>query len=168
MCDKTIYIKNMVCDRCVMVIQSVLTGLSLNPIAVKIGTIEFAQCLNHEQKTKIKEIIEPLGFELLETKRKRLVEAIKIKIINRVKTLDSDEKLNFSEYLSKSLNYEYGYLSNIFSLEEGISIEQYVINQKVEKIKELLKLTLAIGDYNKINFSKFTRILFKSVRNLSC
>ncbi|MCW8956374.1 MAG: AraC family transcriptional regulator [Gammaproteobacteria bacterium] len=140
MCEQEIYIKNMVCDRCKMVVEHVLSELNLQPVTVQMGKVQFEKCLSVNQKNRIKESIEPLGFELIEGRQQRLIETIKIELINFVNANNADEHMNISDYLGNTLKYDYGHLSNMFSISEGISIEQYVINYKVEKVKELLIL----------------------------
>lgn len=138
MCDRKIYLKNMVCDRCIMVVRDLLSSLDAGPVSVKMGVLEFEDCPGAALKKTIKQSVESLGFEVVEGRKKRMVESIKKAIIEFINEIHNKGHINISEYLSRKLNYDYGYLSNEFSSAEGISIAQYLINLKVEKVKELL------------------------------
>lgn len=134
-----IYIKNMVCDRCKLVISNVLEDLGLAPRSVVLGEVDFGEReLVPAQLQLIKEKIEPLGFELIDDKKHRLIEHIKTAIIELVHGGSENIQVRISDYLQDKIHYDYGYLSNLFSAVEGITIEQYLINQKIEKVKELL------------------------------
>ena len=111
--EHVLFIKNMVCNRCILVVSKMLKNLNFNPL-------------------------EALGFELLDDKRHRLIEQIRTAIIELVHYENNLSKLKLSEYLSGKCHYDYSLLSKLFSEENGISIEKYYIAQKVERIKELL------------------------------
>ena len=157
-----ILIKNMVCDRCKMVIQNVLDELNLKPRAVYLGEVDFgdaivdAKLLEHFQDK-----IAPLGFEIINDKKTRLIENIKKLVIQLVQQPEAPHKIKLSEYLSSQLHHDYTHLSNLFSTVEGVTIEQYFINQKIEKTRELLvydELTLTQISY---------RLDYSSVAHLS-
>ncbi|GET24750.1 AraC family transcriptional regulator [Prolixibacter sp. NT017] len=142
-----IYIKNMVCDRCKLAIKNQLNDLKLEPISVELGEVDFGETeLTADQMKQIKTNIEPLGFELLDDKNSTLVEKIKTLIIELVHRNDEPIQIRLSDYIRNHLNYDYHYLSNLFSSIEGTTIEHYYIEQKIEKVKELLvydELTLS-------------------------
>ena len=150
---QTLYIKNMVCPRCIKVVKDELTKLGLNVKNVELGeaTIETNnKPVNLEQ---IRNILEANGFELLDDKQGKLVEKIKTLIIEKIQnTKDGElERFNFSKYLSENLNVTYQYLSHLFSSLEDITVEKYIIHQKIEKVKELLvydELTLSEIAFN--------------------
>ena len=133
-----LYIKNMVCDRCKMVVKSELEKLGLKALNVDLGEVRLDKPLDEQQKSTIKNRLAPLGFELIDDKKSRLIEQIKTLIIELVHYNNSDLKTNLSDYLSDKLHHDYNYISNLFSEIEGTTIEKYFIAQKIEKVKELL------------------------------
>ena len=134
-----IYVKNMVCDRCKYVIQNILHEMAITPVSVRLGEVDLGELeLDEGQISKFREKIEALGFEIISDKKSRLIEDIKKHVITLVQNSDATEKVKLSEYLSKHLCHDYTYLSNLFSSVEGVTIEQYYINQKIEKVKEFL------------------------------
>ncbi|MBS1494151.1 MAG: helix-turn-helix transcriptional regulator [Bacteroidetes bacterium] len=133
-------IKNMVCARCVKVVRDELTGLGLNITEVNLGNVTLDKKPSASQLTKISNVLEQNGFELLDEKGAKTIEQIKNLIIESVHYNKGDKKEteNFSSYISKKLNLDYNYLSSLFSSIEGITIEKFTILQKIEKVKELL------------------------------
>lgn len=131
-----IHIKNMVCDRCIMVVSSIVTELELPVISVGMGQVAFSCPLTKEQMSLLNEKLALVGFEQMMDKREQLLESIKDKIISYVNCKKDNQPL--SEYLSSSLGYDYNYISAVFSSAENMSIERYLITHKVEKIKELM------------------------------
>jgi AraC-like DNA-binding protein len=134
----TLFIKNMVCNRCIMVVQNEMDKLNLAVKNIKLGEVVFENELSEEQKTTIDKALSPLGFELIDDKKSRIIEKIKNTIIQLVHHQDSGLKNNLSEVLSSELHHDYNYLSNLFSEIEGTTIEKYFIAQKIERVKELL------------------------------
>lgn len=128
----------MVCNRCIAVVQSELDKLGIISKNVKLGEVTLEKELTEAQKKVLNETVMLLGFELIGDKKSRIIEGIKIVIINLVHYQGNDAKANLSDILSKKLNHDYNYLSNLFSEVEGTTIEKYFISQKVEKVKELL------------------------------
>lgn len=133
-----INIKNMVCDRCILVIRSVLTEMGLTPESIVLGEVALEQELDQQQLETFKHRIEALGFELINDKKSRQIEMIKALTIERINNAELVEQDKFSDYLKDRLHCDYNYLSHLFSTIEGITIEQYQIKQKIEKVKELL------------------------------
>jgi len=137
-----IVIKNMVCDRCKLVIQNILDEQGLPVISVQLGEVDFGiNPPSVDQLDVFKQKIEVLGFELVSDKKSQLMVNIKKHIVGLVTLIqqpESEEKIKLSHYLSDKLHHDYTYLSNLFSAVEGVTIEQYFINQKIEKVKELL------------------------------
>ena len=141
-----IYIKNMVCNRCKMAVKSVIEKIGLHPIRVELGEVEIQEENIHDVKYQLEKELNSLGFELLNDKKAKTIEKIKILIIDLVQRKNNDIEVALSDYLSTELNQSYNSLSNLFSEVEGITIERYYILQKIEKIKELLvydELTLS-------------------------
>lgn len=163
--SRVLYIKHMVCDRCIMVVREQLEKSGFNPLGVKLGEATFPRELSDEEIAKIKSILEPLGFSLIDDRKRQLTEQIKQTIIGlvhqdsisseNIKASTANPKTNLSDYLSETLHYDYKYLSATFSDIENVTIEQYVIAQKVERVKELLvygELSLTEIAY-KMNYS---------------
>jgi len=133
-----LYIKNMVCSRCIMVVKDVLEKLNYPAQNVSLGEVELNKELNTTEKETLNQKLETLGFEIIDDKNSRLIEQIKALIIELVHHQNSDLKSNLSDYLSDQLQHDYPSLSNLFSEVEGTTIEKYFIAQKIEKVKELL------------------------------
>lgn len=167
----TLYIKNMVCPRCIMAVENELTKLHLHPISVKLGEVEFADTPSEDQMNHFKKAIEILGFEIIDDRKSRLIEQIKNIIIQLVHYQDNEIKWNLSEVLSTQLHHDYNYLSHLFSEVESTTIEKYYIAQKIEKVKELLvydELTLS-EIAHQLNYSSVAYLSnqFKKVTGLS-
>lgn len=134
-----LYIKNMVCHRCKMVVTAELEKLKLHPVNIALGEVIIEEKqLTKDQSNKLSDALKAVGFELIDDRRSKLIEQIKTFIIDTVHYQEEQPKKNYSELLSKHLHHDYSHLSNLFSEVEGITIEQYIINQKIEKVKELL------------------------------
>lgn len=157
----TLFIKNMVCSRCIMVVQNELDKLGLNVKSVKLGEVVLAEEPTSKQKDALTEVLDALGFEVIDDKKSRIIEKIKNIIIDLVHYQDNDTKTNLSDVLSDKLHHDYNYLSNLFSEVEGTTIEKYFIAQKVEKVKELLV-------YDELSLSEIAdRLNYSSVAYLS-
>lgn len=133
-----LYIKNMVCDRCIMVVKQILNQYNIPFIDVNLGEVLLANTLSKQQKDTLDKALTNMGFEILDDKKSKLIEQIKVTIIDLVHHQQLELKNNLSEYILQKLHHDYGYLSNLFSEVEGTTIEQYFIAQKIEKVKELL------------------------------
>lgn len=157
----TLFIKNMVCNRCIMVVQNELDKLGLDVKSIKLGEVIVGKELTAEEKEKLDAAFTPLGFEVIDDKKSRIIEKIKNTIIELVHHQDNGAKTNLSEVLSSKLNHDYNYLSNLFSEVEGTTIEKYFIAQKIEKVKELLV-------YDELSLSEIAfRMNYSSVAYLS-
>lgn len=156
-----IFVKNMVCDRCILVVHNELEKRGLNVKQVKLGEAELEKELTIEQRKALEASLTLLGFELIDDKKKQLVESIKTHIIKLVHRDESDLKTNLSTYLAESLHHDYSYLSNLFSELESSTIEKYFISQKIERVKELLF-------YDELTLSEIAdRLSYSSVAYLS-
>lgn len=133
-----IYVKNMACESCKVVVKEALEELDITPVKVELGEIETKEEVSDEDKLKLNKKINKVGLELLEKKQGILVEKIRQAIIDYVHNSDEKPNVKFSALLSKKLNHSYSYLSNFFSEVEATTIEQYMISLKIERIKELL------------------------------
>ncbi|MBN8785440.1 MAG: AraC family transcriptional regulator [Sphingobacteriales bacterium SCN 48-20] len=157
----TLFIKNMVCDRCVLVVAGELKKIGINAQKITLGEVTLEKELTADQKEQLHQALLDLGFEPIDSKKGRIIEKIKTVIINMVHHSDHDEKTNLSDLLSKALHHDYNYLSNLFSEVEGITIEKYFIAQKIEKVKELLV-------YDELSLSEIAlRMNYSSVAYLS-
>ena len=134
--EHVLFIKNMVCNRCILVVSKMLKNLNFNPLRIELGKVVIEEPLKPADRFLIRKALEALGFELLDDKRHRLIEQIRTAIIELVHYENNLSKLKLSEYLSGKCHYDYSLLSKLFSEENGISIEKYYIAQKVERIKE--------------------------------
>lgn len=158
-----LYIKNMVCDRCIKVVREELNKIDIDLKHIGLGEVDTESELDDIRISEVKQVLQLNGFELLDDKRATLVENIKTLIIEEVQYLKGNKpaSVNFSDYLSQKTGYEYSYLSNLFSSETGQTIEQYIIAQKVEKVKEWLS-------YNELSLSEMAwRLAYSSAAHLS-
>ncbi len=156
-----LYIKNMVCSRCKMVVKQELEKFGLHTLVVDLGEVEIKEQLFKDGLNKLDICLKHLGFELIDGKKSRVIEKIKNTIVKLVHHSDDNLTVNLSGYLSKNLHYDYGYLSNLFSEVEGTTIEKYFISQKIERAKELLM-------YDELNLSEIAIELgYSSVAYLS-
>ena len=135
-----LFIKNMVCNRCIMVVENELNKLNFQPLNIQLGEVDFGQIkLDKIQLEKISNSLITLGFEILDDKTSQLVAKVKTYILEYVNNLSVDtEKQSLSSFLKNKLNYDYNYVSTLFSSISGETMEQYFIQLKIEKIKELL------------------------------
>lgn len=138
MADNTLHIKNMVCDRCIMVVADVLKTLDIPYSNIGLGNVVLANELSEAKKEILTARLDALGFELLESRKNILTEKIKNLIVQLVQYTDEPVPVNISTYLTEKLHQDYSVMSNTFSEVEGVTIEQYTILQKIEKVKELL------------------------------
>ena len=145
-----------------MVVKTELEKLGFNPIDVKLGEVEIAQeNIEDLQNAALQQVLSRFGFELLTDKKKQLVEQTKTAIIELVHYTNEALKVNLSEYLSRKLDLDYAHLSTIFSETEHNTIEKYFIQQKIERVKELLT-------YGEKSLSEIAYLLnYSSVAHLS-
>lgn len=128
----------MVCSRCKMVVKSELEKLGLQPISVELGEIEIQEDNIDNVKIDLLRNLQTLGFDLIDDKKSKIIEKIKNLIVDLVQNKNNQLNINLSDYLAQQLTQEYSTLSNLFSEVESTTIEKYFINQKIEKVKELL------------------------------
>ncbi len=135
---QNIFIKNMVCHRCEIVVQSIVDDLGLPVSWVQMGEVLFAQALDDAQFSAFESQLKQVGFEVVQSRREQLVEQITVEILHYMNNGLALENLRMSEYLSARLGYEYRYLSSLFSSAKEMSIERFAIVKRVEMIKELM------------------------------
>jgi len=157
-----LFIKNMVCDRCRMVVGQELERLGLHVTSVQLGAAQILEKLDKQQLEGLAENLSKLGFELLDDARSKNVEQIKKIIIQKIHHSEYlDIKVNWSALLADELHQDYKHLSGLFSTVEGITLEQYIIQQKIERVKELLF-------YDELNLSEISyKLGYSSVAHLS-
>jgi AraC-like DNA-binding protein len=161
----------MVCNRCKTVVRSELEKLGYHPVMVMLGEAEIIESLNVEQKRQLNLSLRSHGFELIEDKKARQIEKIKNAVVELVHYTIDQPKVSISEYLSTTLHQDYSYLSKLFSDIEGTTIEQYLIAQKIEKVKEWLVYDeLSLSEIaNQMNYSDVAHLSrqFKKVTGLT-
>jgi len=161
----------MVSNRCKMAVKEELKKLGLHFIVVDLGEIEIMETLTTEQHDQLKAGLLNSGLELMDDKRSVLIEKIKNVITEMIHYSDEVPKMNYSDFISEKLDYDYTYLSNLFSEIKGITIQQFIIVNKIERAKELLlydELNLTEISY-KLNYSSVAHLSnqFKKVTGLS-
>jgi AraC-like DNA-binding protein len=156
-----LYIKYMVSIRCKMVVKAELKKLGLHFTTVDLGVVEIMENISQEQREQIKSGLLKSGLELMDDKKAILIEKIQNVIIEMVHYEDELPKVNFSDYLSEKLNYDYTYLANLFSETKGTTIEHFIILHKIERVKELII-------YDELTLSEIAwRLHYSSVAHLS-
>lgn len=151
----------MACESCKVVVKTALNELNITPVKVELGEVETKEELSDADKIKLNNKIQKVGLELLEKKQGVLIEKIRKVIIDYVYNSENKPILKFSALLSDELNHSYAYLANFFSEVEAITIEQYIISLKIERIKELII-------FNDHTFSEIANMLhYSSVAHLS-
>ena len=156
-----VYIKYMVSLRCKMMVQELMEQLGIKNAVVNLGTVDVSEEISPEQLEIFRLKLAHLGLELLDNKKSILIEKIKNTITEMIHNADEQPKENYSEYLSKKLDYDYTYLSNVFSEVNGYTIQHFIIINKIEKVKELLL-------YNELNITEIAyKLNYSSVAHLS-
>ncbi|MEX2234951.1 MAG: helix-turn-helix transcriptional regulator [Cyclobacteriaceae bacterium] len=156
-----IYIKYMVSTRCKMAVKEELKKLGLHFIVVDLGEVEIMEDISGEQREQLKIALLHSGLELMDDKRAVLIGKIKTVITEMVHYTDELPKINYSDYISNKLNYDYTYLSNLFSEVKGITIQQFIIIHKIERVKELIM-------YDELNLTEISyKLHYSSVGHLS-
>lgn len=144
-----------------MVVKQELQKLGLHYVNVDLGTIEILENITDFQKEELDKSLKTFGLELLDNKRNIIIEKIKALIIEMVHYSDEVPKVNYSDYISEQLGYDYTYLANTFSEVKGITIQQYIILNKIERAKELLL-------YDELNLTEISyKLHYSSVAHLS-
>lgn len=154
-------IKNMVSLRCKLIVKSTLEKMHLRYATVELGEVELMEDLTTAQQAQLKVELLTFGLELMEDKKSMLIEKIKTIIIEMIHYSDEPPLLNFSNFLSEKLDYDYNYLSTLFSEVKGTTIEHFIIANKIERAKELLI-------YNELTLTQIAEKLhYSSVAHLS-
>jgi AraC-like DNA-binding protein len=156
-----LFVKYMVSDRCKMLVKSELDKLGIQFKRIELGEVDLLEDLPKSTYVELNNNLLESGLELIENKKIILVEKIKISIIEMIHYSDDLPKVNYSDYISEKLGYDYTYLSNLFTEQKGITIQQYIIINKIEKVKEFLL-------YEDLNLSEISyKLHYSSVAHLS-
>ena len=151
----------MVSQRCKMIVKEELKKLGLRYMIVDLGMVEIMEDITFNQHEQLKKNLLKSGLELLDDKKSILIEKIKNVITEMIHYSDDLPKINYSDFISNKLNYDYTYLSNIFSEVRGITIQQFIIIHKIERVKELLL-------YDELNLTEISyKLHYSSVSHLS-
>lgn len=151
----------MVSLRCKMIVRDELAKMGLHQVVIELGLVEILENITSLQREQLGTNLLKSGLELLDDKKSILIEKIKNVIIEMIHYSDELPKVNYSDYISEKLNYDYTYLSNVFSEVKGITIQQFIITHKIERVKELLL-------YNELNLSEISyKLHSSSVAHLS-
>jgi YesN/AraC family two-component response regulator len=154
-------VRNMVSLRCKLIVRSELEKLGVHLKVLELGEVETEETLSLQQLNVLRNGLESFGLELMEDRKGQLIERIKSIIIEMVHYSDQPLVVNFSDFLAKKLNYDYRYLSNLFSEVKGTTIEHYIISHKIERAKELII-------YNELNLTEIAyKLHYSSVAHLS-
>ena len=151
----------MVCSRCILVVKLELEKLGHEIVTIELGEVILKNELSNKEKSNISQRLEVLGFEILNDSSSKTIEKIKTILIDLVQNKNNDINVTLSDYLIQNLHQDYSKLSNLFSTVEGISIEKYFINLRIEKVKELIV-------YDELSLSEIADILnYSSIAHLS-
>lgn len=156
-----LYIKYMVSIRCKMMVKEELKKLGLHYVTVDLGEVDILEAITQEQREQLKIALLKSGLEVMDDKNAMLIEKIKNVIVEMIHYTDELPKVNFSDFLSEKLDYNYTYLANLFSETEGRTIEHFIILNKIERVKELII-------YDELNLTEIAwKLHYSSVAHLS-
>lgn len=156
-----LYVKFMVSLRCKMIVREELIKIGIRYVTIDLGMVDILEDITSEQRDQLKCNLLRSGLELLDDKKSILIEKIKSLIIEMVHYSDELPELKYSDYISEKLGYNYTYLANIFSEVKGITIQQFIIINKIERVKELLL-------YEELNLTEISyKLHYSSVAHLS-
>lgn len=155
------HIKNMVSSRCITQVSGILVDMGIPFESVELGEVQFKQDLSMIQELDFQYKLKQVGLDLIGDAKLLLSEKIKLVIIEMIHYSDEHIKTNFSVYLSEKTNLNYTYLSNVFRTENNMTIQQFIIIHKIERIKELLL-------YGEMNLSEISyKMHYSSIAHLS-
>lgn len=156
-----LYVKFMVSLRCKLVVKDALNRIGIPFKNISLGEVELTETISEQNKELLQLVLLESGLELMDDKKAIIIEKIKHVVIEMVHYSEEIPKVNFSDYLSEKLHYDYTYLSNLFSENQGLTIEHFIIFHKIERVKEMII-------YDEKNLSEIAFILhYSSVSHLS-
>ena len=161
----------MVSDRCKGAVKNELRKFDIPYSKIQLGEVEIIETIPDEKIIALSLALQKIGFSIISNKKNILTERIKRIIIEMIHYSDEQIRVNYSDYLSNALNYNYTYLANVFSETESLTIEQFIIKNKIEKVKELItfgELNLTEIAY-KLNYSSVAHLSnqFKKITGLT-
>ncbi|MCF6364809.1 MAG: AraC family transcriptional regulator [Bacteroidales bacterium] len=158
----SLYIKNMVCPRCISSVRQILIKLNIPFSDIRLGEVTITIKKEEIDFLSLDKELRAVGFELIDDKKSKIISQIKTEVINYIRySPDFTRKVNFSDYLAGKVGHDYPYLSKLFSSVEAQTIEKYIILQKIERVKELLI-------YNELSLSEISyEMEYSSVQHLS-
>lgn len=136
----------MVCPRCISAVSNILQELEIPYVSIKLGEVELIEPLSVKTKNTFSEALQDVGFNLINDRKSQLIEQMKTLVVDKIYNSVGELSIKWADYISKKLHLDYKYLSSLFSSVESITFEQYIINQKIERVKELIvydELTLS-------------------------
>ena len=133
-----LYIKNMVCSRCKIIVKAELDKIGVQYVTVELGEVNTTKKITSLQRTRLYDALQLSGLELIDDKKNDLIEKLKRAIVDLEHYSDEDLKTNFTDYISLRVNDNFISLNTLFAEIEGITIEKYIIRHKIERVKELL------------------------------
>jgi len=163
MVEKTLHIKNMVCNRCIKVVREELEKLDYTIKKIELGEVVLTSDKKKFQLDKIKKLLEENGFEVIDSRNANIIERVKILIIKLIhhNSTENQSDINLHDEIINEAGLSYQYVSSLFSSMEGITIEKFIIHQKIEKVKELIV-------YDELILSEIAyRLGYSSVQHLS-
>jgi len=144
-----------------MMVKEELNKLGFQCVNVDLGMVEIRENISHNQYDLLKRNLLKSGLELLDDKKSILIEKIKNVVTDMIHNSDELPKMNYSDFISSKLNYDYTYLANIFSEVQGVTLQQFIISHKIERVKELLL-------YDELNLTAISfKMHYSSVAHLS-
>jgi AraC-like DNA-binding protein len=156
-----LFVKNMVCQRCILTVENIFNELGIPFSKVELGEVSLAQKINDSELKKVETALHKVGFELIESRVNNIIETIKRLVIEYIGLGMDSQEIKLSAFITKTLSYDYSYLSDLFSSIEGKTIEQFFILQRMEKVKELLV-------YDQLSLTEISyQTGFSSVHHLS-
>jgi len=156
-----LYIKYMVSLRCKLMVRIILDQLHIPYRTVELGFDETNDSISPAQQMLLQQKLQELGLELLDDKKKTLIESIKNVIVEMIHDSGDLPLVNYSVYISDKLGFDYTYLANTFSEVQGVTIQHFIIHHKIERAKELLL-------YNELSLTEISyRLQYSSVAHLS-
>jgi AraC-like DNA-binding protein len=156
-----LFIKYMVSHRCKLKVKEELKKLNIKYVVVDLGVVEIFKNISPEMRELLMVNLKKSGLELLDDKRSIIIERIQNAVVQMIHFSDELPKINFSAYISEKVELDYTYLSNIFAEVRGITLQNFIIMHKIEKVKELLF-------YDELNLSEISyRLQYSSVAHLS-
>jgi AraC-like DNA-binding protein len=169
--NEIIHIKNMVCPRCISAVSNILEQLDIPYTSIKLGEVILLSSLDTKTKSDLSKGLQNSGFSLIDNRKSQLIEKMKNLVVNRIHHSTEERDAKWADVISNELNLDYKYLSSLFSSVESITFEQYIINQKIERVKELIvydELTLSEIAY-KLNYSSVAYLSnqFKKVTGMT-